>query len=511
MSRLRRHRPAPRPTRRTATHGAHLRRPRPSRVEASEALFRTIADEAPIMLWLCTPDGLSTFVNKSWLEFTGRPIGEQLGRGWLAGVHKDDLAGIRERFWKARTNQQPFTFEYRLMRADGQYRWLLGHGSPRIGSNGALLGYVGSCADITDRKVGSAPFELKGRFERLIYNADDLVYRTRVFPTRVVEYVSSAARTITGHSPEEFYADPFLSTKAVHADDRHLVMMADPVDPSSLHTHFTLRWVHPDGKIVWAEHRRVPVYDESGKLIAIEGIARDITERVESQSRMRESEEQLRQLAAHVQSAREDERAALARELHDELGQTLTAVKLELGRAAEAMTRERVTPRSIDRLQSLVGLIEIGIETVKRLSTELRPPALDHLGLPAAVRWEAMSFRSRTGIRCHVRAVKDGTALDKEQQTVLFRIFQEALTNIVRHASASAVHVTLAERPRTFELRIRDNGGGITETEIRDPHSIGLLGMRERATLVGGTFDITGQRGKGTLVTVRVPIRGRAR
>jgi signal transduction histidine kinase len=107
-----------------------------------------------------------------------------------------------------------------------------------------------------------------------------------------------------------------------------------------------------------------------------------------------------------------------------------------------------------------------------------------------------MTFRSRTGLRCHVRADRDATTLGKEQQTVLFRIFQEALTNVVRHARASAVEVTLAERPHIFELRIRDNGGGITDQQIRDPRSIGLLGM--------------GRRGKGTVVTVRVPLTAAA-
>ncbi len=264
--------------------------------------------------------------------------------------------------------------------------------------------------------------------------------------------------------------------------------------------------MHPDGRIVWAEHRRVPVRDGSGRLIAIEGVARNVTERIETQRRLRESEEQMRQLAARVQTAREEERTTLARELHDELGQTLTAVKLELARAATAMTEEHVTPHSVDRLQSLVGLIDIALETVKKLCTQLRPPTLDHLGLPSAVRWEAMTFRARTGLRCHVRADRESTALGKEQQTVLFRIFQEALTNVVRHAKASAVEVTLAERASRFELRIRDNGGGITEAQARDPRSIGLLGMRERAALIGGRFDITGRRGKGTLVSVRVPI-----
>jgi signal transduction histidine kinase len=163
-------------------------------------------------------------------------------------------------------------------------------------------------------------------------------------------------------------------------------------------------------------------------------------------------------------------------------------------------------PQSVDRLQSLIGLIEIGIETVKRLSTQLRPPALDHLGLAAAIRWEALAFSARTGIRCHVNADEAQSALSREQQTVLFRIFQEALTNVVRHARASAVRVTLTERGRLFELRIRDNGGGITATQINSARSIGLLGMKERASLAGGTFHIDGRRGKGTGITVRIPL-----
>ena len=214
----------------------------------------------------------------------------------------------------------------------------------------------------------------------------------------------------------------------------------------------------------------------------------------------------LRMLAARVQEAREEERTALARELHDELGQTLTAVKLELGRATHALTQEPVSRHFVDRLQSLVGLVEIGIETVRRLSGELRPPALDHLGLPAAIKFEATAFSSRTGIRCHVKATRETTRLATEQQTMLFRIFQEALTNVVRHARASAVRVVLLERARSFELQIRDNGGGISDQAIRDPRSIGLLGMRERANLVGGVFEIGGRRGKGTVVVVRVPL-----
>ena len=217
------------------------------------------------------------------------------------------------------------------------------------------------------------------------------------------------------------------------------------------------------------------------------------------------AEEPMRQLAARLQNAREEERAALARELHDELGQTLTAIKLELSRTAEALKADRAGRETVDRIQSLAGLVDIAISTVKRIATNLRPPTLDHLGLPSAIRWEAMTFRARTGLRCYIRGARDTTALSGEQQTVLFRIFQEAMTNVARHARASAVHITLAERKGVFELRIRDNGRGISEAQAADPRSIGLVGMRERAAIIGGTFQVAGRRAKGTVVTVQVP------
>jgi signal transduction histidine kinase len=160
----------------------------------------------------------------------------------------------------------------------------------------------------------------------------------------------------------------------------------------------------------------------------------------------------------------------------------------------------------VDRLQSLVGLVEIGISTVKRIATDLRPPTLDHLGLAEAISWEAVAFKSRTGLRCRVRAESEGRGLSSDQQIVMFRIFQESLTNVVRHAKASAVDVVLAERDGMFELEVRDNGRGISRAEAENPRAIGLVGMRERAALIGGSFQIAGQRGKGTTVRVRVTV-----
>jgi signal transduction histidine kinase len=225
---------------------------------------------------------------------------------------------------------------------------------------------------------------------------------------------------------------------------------------------------------------------------------------------LRSSQEQMRRLADRLQTARE-ERAELARELHDDLGQTLTALKLELGRTADALKGVRLDLPVMDRLQSLVGLVEIGVAMVKRIATKLRPPALDHLGLAEAIRWEAATFRSRSGLRCHVVATDDQTELTARQQTALFRIFQEALTNVVRHAQASAVRVRLIKGRGLFELRVSDNGRGITRAEIADAGAIGLLGMRERAAQVGAKLEISGAPGRGTVVTVSVPVPTRAK
>ncbi len=460
------------------------------------------------MLWVAGPEGEVVFLNHAWLAFRGRELQGELGGGWIEGIHEDDRTVFLEAYRAAFRQERPFTIEHRLRRADGVMRWVATSGTPWMDPDGAFLGQLGSSVDITARREHD-PDDVSAlqRLETLIESARNMAYRMRLFPTRAIEYAAGAVEAITGHTPEAFYADPDLPRKSLHPEDAaHLV---DSLDPEHLHSTATLRWIHPDGKIVWAEHRRRPVFDGTGRVVAVEGIARDVTGLVESQRRLRDSEAQMRELAGRLQSAREEERTKLARELHDELGQTLTALKLEIGRAIAALSGARLTPNVVDRLQSLMGLSELGLATVKRIATDLRPPALDHLGLAEAIRWEALAFKARSGLRCHVRSNKASTALSAEQQTAIFRIFQEAITNVARHAHASAVTVTLIER-ETFELRIRDNGRGISDTQAADARAIGLIGMRERAALVGGVFQIEGRPGKGTTISVRIPLVGAA-
>jgi PAS domain S-box-containing protein len=472
-------------------------------------LLSQLLDTVPIMLWMTAPDMRCTFVNKALLDFVGQSREQQLDNGWLTAVHPDDVDRCMRACVRPVISQPPCSEEYRLRHADGEYRWVLAVGVAQFDLHGTFLGFVGSCIDITERKqIEAALRESEIRFRQLAENAPDVVYRRSFFPSPHTEYINRASTLIAGRTPEEFYANPHMALEALHPDSRTLFRKAID-NPESFREPVVLRWLHRDGRVVWSEHRSVPVRDAAGRLVGIEGIGRDITDRLVTQERARVSEAQLRSLAARLQSAREEERSAVSRELHDQLGQALTGLKYELVMTIKALSAAGLTPTLIDRVQALVGVVEETTNSVRRIATELRPPALDLLGLGTAIKLEAAAIRRRTGLRCRVTSSRKTTHLDHAQRTTVFRVFQEALTNIVRHANASAAQVRLREVARTFVMEIQDNGRGITQRELTDPGSIGLLGMRERVQLIGGQLEIEGRPGKGTRIVVRFTLRAR--
>jgi signal transduction histidine kinase len=216
----------------------------------------------------------------------------------------------------------------------------------------------------------------------------------------------------------------------------------------------------------------------------------------------------LQALSIRLELAREEERARVARELHDELGQVLTSLKLEFMWLVDELRKSEPKPgiQLVNKLQALIGLIEVSIQSVRQISGDLRPAVLDHLGLREAVQWEATKFQARTGIRCRVVSQLTHDLADRTRALALYRILQEALTNVARHAHAGAVRISLAARGRMLLLVVKDNGRGITKEELSSMESIGLLGMSERARLLGGRLTITGVPGRGTTVSVRMPV-----
>jgi PAS domain S-box-containing protein len=342
----------------------------------SEERFRRMIDRAPVMLWTARVDTTLDYLNHNCVEFTGLPIEKLLNEGWLDVVHPEDRDPCIGIYRPAIEARAPFTFEYRVRRADGAYRWLLASGVPKYEPDGSYSGYVGCDVDITERR-----------------NAEDLTRESR------------AALEVS--------------------------------------------------------HREV------------------------------------QQLAGRLLTAHEDERRRLARELHDDLTQRLARLAIDAGR----MENAAAAPEGMRLLRE--GLVRLS-DDVHALSYRLHPSVLDDLGLVEALKAECDRVARRGELRVDVEASAVPGTLPAEASLCLFRVAQEALSNAVRHAQASAVTVRLARSGKGLQLAVSDNGRGFDKDRPRDRASLGVASMRERVRLLQGELDIESTPGRGTTVVAWV-------
>jgi PAS domain S-box-containing protein len=357
-------------------------------------------------------------------------------------------------------------------------------------------------AQIAERRLAEeAQHELLQRF-RLVLDFSPIGCVMNDVNFRVT-YWNPAAERIFGFSRQDVLgklpSDTFVpaSSRAVVEQVRQAVARGETVSPA-ISEHVT-----KEGCTIICEWHNTPLRDSVGQFMGSLSMVQDITERQQAEEQLKAYSAQLRALAAELQSAREAERAHVARELHDELGQALTALKMDLVLLTQNLPRNRV--KLHQRSASMLKLIDDTIQTVRRIAAGLRPSTLDDLGLTAAIEWQSQEFEARTGIRCRLVLPEEEIVLSPERSTALFRIFQETLTNVARHAGAKRVDVHLTTRGNDLVLEVSDDGKGLDEVEASSPGSLGLLGMRERARLLGGEFKIVGTPGKGTTVTVRMP------
>jgi PAS domain S-box-containing protein len=274
------------------------------------------------------------------------------------------------------------------------------------------------------------------------------------------------------------------------------------------HYQIEKRYIRKDGQVLWGHLTVSAIRDADGSCPFVIGMLEDITERQQAEEQLRATSEQLRALMASLRSAREQEGVRIAREIHDELGSALTSLKWDLEEIDTTLDQradQSQMPALRGKIGTMVERLEATMQVVRRIAADLRPHLLDDLGLETAIEWHMQQFQDRTGILCQYEGVGHPLDVDQEQSTAIFRIMQEALTNVLRHAHATRVDVTLEEEGAALVLTIRDNGRGITDDEQSGPHTLGLLGMRERAYLIEGRVDITGVEGQGTTVTLRVP------
>jgi PAS domain S-box-containing protein len=262
------------------------------------------------------------------------------------------------------------------------------------------------------------------------------------------------------------------------------------------------RFERPDGCLRWIRWEVRPWYAAQGEVGGVLIFTEDITAEKRANEALQLQSEQLRALAARLQRVRDDERTTVARDLHDQLGQILTAINMDVTWVARRLPGTQTEVR--DRLTQTIQLISDGVRSVRRICSGLRPGLLDDLGLAAAIEWQANEFSARTGICCNVSVPSEDLDLNSDSVTAIFRVFQEALTNVARHADAHGVNAFLGKQDDSLVLIVEDDGNGFCESEATD--SLGLLGMRERAQACGGDVQISSSPGNGTTVTMCTPL-----
>lgn len=346
--------------------------------------------------------------------------------------------------------------------------------------------------------------EARSLMASIVESSDDGIIGQTLDGT-IVSWNKGAER-IFGYSPEEVEGRSISIVVPPDRSDDLPMIIRKTAGGEHINQHETVH-IRKDGRRIDVSLTVSPIVSDSGGIIGTSAIVRDITERKRVQEELRKSNEQLHDLYGRLQSAREEERTRIAREIHDEFGQALTALKIDLAWIRKKLTGEQTS--LVEKIDGMSKSIGMTIHSIKRLSSDLRPAILDDFGLSAAIEWQAEEFESRTGTRCEVSLEVNDAVIGADVSTAVFRILQEAMTNIMRHAGAAKVRLELKESPGELVFTVSDNGRGITGKEIANPRSYGLMGIRERVYSLGGSVEIEGFPGEGTTLRVRIPLQER--
>ena len=482
------------------------RRQAESALRDSEERFRAIMDNSPALIFIKDLAGRYLQANRQFEIISHLSHEDLVGKTDEEVFPPEQAAVFRGNDRKVLEAGAPMRFEESALHDDGLHTSIVVKFPLRNAQN-RCYALCGIATDITDRKrAEEARQQLAKDRLLLLESTGEGIYG--IDRQGRCTFINSAAARMLGSLPEAFLGQD------MHERIHHSFPDSTTYPRATCRIQKTLeggKGCKVDDEVYWrkdgtafpVEYSSFPIIEDN-QIIGAVVVFLDITERKRAEQQLTLSHDQLRKLTARLESVREEERILIAREIHDELGQALTGVKLELCLLHDQIAE--VSPMMRKKLESISTLVDGTIQSVQRIATELRPVVLDQLGLIPAIEWQAHEFQARTGIQCTLDVYLRAVTLSHAGSTAMFRIFQEILTNVARHAQASVVHITLQEQAGSLVLDVRDNGRGVTDAELADPHSLGLVGMRERALLLGGETIFTGSPGTGTAVRVRIPL-----
>jgi PAS domain S-box-containing protein len=457
-----------------------------------------------------TLEGIVTSWNQGAERLLGYSAEEMIGQSVLRLIPEDRLEEETQILARLRRGERVDHYETMRRRKDGRLVDVSLSISPIRDGSGRLIGASKIARDITDRKRAERGLqESQVRFESVINSAMDAIIgideaqRVVLFNAAAERMFGCAATKALGQTLDQFIPARLRSAHRAHVR----AFGTTGVTSRAMGRLGDLTALRSDGREFPIEASISQTEIAGAKLFTV--ILRDITERKQAEEALSRSEGQLRALAARLQRAREEEAIRIARELHDQLGRCLTAIKMDitfLEQMASGQPTAEIFRSISEKTQLMLEVIDETVRVVRKISTELRPGILDDFGLAAAIEWQAKDFQRRSGISCVVNVPEADPKLSREQATAFFRIFQEIITNVARHSKAGKVWVHLEVQDGMVALEVEDNGVGISPEALSRPQALGLLGMRERAAAFGGYVEIAGIPGRGTTVVVRMPI-----
>ncbi len=484
-----------------------------ARKQSEEALrraeleYRTVADFTYDWEYWANPDGTLRYVSPSCKRITGYSPQEFIHRPSLI---REVILPIDREIWdqhirESRRGVSYHEIQFRIRRADGQIRWIE-HACQSVRSpQGEFLGYRVSNRDVTERKLAEEAARKKdeslAEAQRIAHlgnwhwniETDELAWSDEIY-------------RIFGLHPQEFGAtyDAFLA--CIHPGDREAVeeavnrSLADPSVPYGIEH----RIVRPDKSERIVHERGEVTFDDGGRPIRMIGTVQDITERKQAEELLQRSQEELRHLSSRLLTIQEEERKRIARELHDGIGQSLSALKFLLENRLQVMGKNSA-PGNLQPLEGMIPMLQNAVEEVRQMQTDLRPPILDDLGILATLSWFCREYqRIYAGIKIETDLGIQESEVPVPLKTVIYRVLQEAMNNIAKHSQATRVHLSLGQKDGRIYLRVEDNGSGFDHRQVlseeRAGRGFGLTSMRERTELSGGSFFLHSRKGKGTVI-----------
>lgn len=477
-----------------------IRKKLSTELEKSETKYRSIVETAEEGICTFNEKGDFFFVNRKFSEMTGYSLQELIKHPYGDMLNENGKRIIAEKIANRRKGINE-NYELKLITKYGSEIWVNVAANPIFDEKNNYLGAIALYTDITERVHLHEELRKHTEYYRILFQQSPLPYQS-LDEKGCLNDVNDAWLETLGYSKDEVIGTWFGDYLSDKDKKRFANDFAVFLKTGEIH-ELQYQMKRKNNEVFDISFDSRVGRTESGILDQAYCLWRDVSLMRKAQAALVENEEKLRALTNHLQTAIENDRAHLAREIHDEFGQLLTGLKMDLAWCKKNSPEES---KLLERFTTMNSYVDEAIKISRRLSSELRPGLLDDLGLIPAMEWYVGEFMHRSGIDCQFSFPKDEPVLETSLKTTIFRIFQECLTNIARHAHATKVDISLKIAVDALTLEIKDNGRGITSKEINDSQSLGLLGMQERVKQTGGMIEISGNMNKGTTIVSKFPL-----